>query len=73
MDHGVWMQIDLDLPEKPETRLIAMHWEPIDVVCGRLLLFWRLVERECYGNAGALPNIQRFLATFAAAIRPSEA
>ena len=55
---AVWMQIDLDLPEKPETRLIAMRTgEPIDVVCGRLLLFWRLVERECYKrNAGALPK-----------------
>lgn len=53
-----WMQVDLDLPDKPETQMIVLATGlPIDVVVGRLVMFWRLVERECYRrNAGVLPK-----------------
>jgi len=44
---GDWMQVDLDLPEKVQVHAILDETElPIDVVCGRIVLFWRWVERH---------------------------
>lgn len=44
---GDWMQIDCDLPEKAETqRICDLTGEPIEAVLGRLMLFWRWVERH---------------------------
>ena len=45
---GDWLQIDLDLPEKPEVLTVteltrASH---VDVVIGRIVLLWRWVERH---------------------------
>lgn len=52
---GDWMQIDLDLPEKPEVlRLCAETGLTREVVVGHLVMFWRWVERNA--NAGALPH-----------------
>lgn len=43
---GDFMQIDLDLPDKPEVQKILDQIDvPLDVVIGRLILFWRWVER----------------------------
>lgn len=42
-----WMQMDLDLPEKPEFRqIMALSGEPAEVVFWRLFQFWRWVERH---------------------------
>lgn len=44
---GDWMQLDCDLPEKPEVQGICdLTGEPVDVVVGRMFLFWRWVERH---------------------------
>lgn len=45
---GDWLQIDLDLPEKWEVQAItdASRLCHADVTLGRLILFWRWVERH---------------------------
>lgn len=44
---GEWMQIDCDLPEKPEVQLIvARSGVDLDTVLGRLIRFWRWVQRH---------------------------
>src|SRR5688500_16654106 len=45
---GEWMQIDFDLPDKPEVlRIMELTGDPIEVVFFRLFLFWRWVEKHC--------------------------
>lgn len=47
---GDYLQIDNDLPEKPETqRICDLTGEPLEVVIGRILLFWRWVDRHASG------------------------
>lgn len=44
---GDFFQIDNDLPEKPETqRICDLTGTPVDTVIGRLMLFWRWVDRH---------------------------
>jgi hypothetical protein len=44
---GDWFQIDDDLPEKPETQMICdLAKCHADVTLGRLILFWRWVDRH---------------------------
>lgn len=44
---GNWLQIDCDLPEKPETqRICDATGLGVDVVVGRLVMFWRWVDRH---------------------------
>lgn len=44
---GNWLQVDCDLPEKPETqRICDATGLPVDLVVGRLVMFWRWVDRH---------------------------
>jgi hypothetical protein len=44
---GDYLQIDCDLPEKPEVQAICdLTGEPLDLVVGRLVMFWRWVDRH---------------------------
>lgn len=44
---GDYLQIDCDLPEKPEVhRICDLTGVPIDTVVGRLVMFWRWVDRH---------------------------
>lgn len=53
---GDWLQIDLDLPEKPETqRICDVTGLDTPAVCGWLLLFWRWVDR--HSTAEVIPHV----------------
>lgn len=44
---GDWHAIDLDLPDQIEVQtIIEMTDEPLDTVCGRLLLFWLWINKS---------------------------